>query len=149
MAAKMFRATKGCTAKSVVYSNAAATYGVTQATELAMYFGGNVPNRYIIGNTALNAIALALEVFARRKKPAAPGAGNLLFISMNTQTLGLKSPASPTIANVAGATAVDDNSIGILIGNTFFASADDSAVLMRALEACMNAPVYLTVRKKG
>ncbi len=149
MAAKMFRGTKGCTAKSTSYSAAAATYDVCQATELAMFIGGNVPNRMAVGNTAINAIYKALETFLRAKKPAAPGAGNLKFIYMDVVTLGLESPAHPQIADVAGAAPVNNNCIGILIGNTLYNSVDDSAVLLNILEACNNAPTQVSARKKG
>lgn len=149
MAAKMWRATKGCTAKSVVYSAAAATYGVCGATELAMYIGGNVPNRIAIGVTAINAICKALETYLRAKKGAVPPAGNVRAILMNVTTLGLESPAHPAISDKANAGAVDDNSIGILIGKTLYDSADDSAVLMRALEACLNSPALASIKKKG
>jgi fructose-specific phosphotransferase system IIC component len=146
MAGKMWLATKGCTAKSVTYNAAAATYGVCGATSLALFIGANIPNRMAIGNTVGNAIAKALESFLRAKKPAAPAGGSVKAISINIPTLGVSRPA---VADKTGATAVDDNTIAVLIGATLYGSADDSAVLLRALEAIFDAPTMQSFKKKG
>lgn len=149
MPAKMYRATKGTTANAVTYSSAAATYGVCLTGEMAMYIGSGVPARTALGHVAQEAIYKALETFLRAKKPAAPGAGNLKFIYMDAVTLGLESSAHPQIADVANATAVNVNRIGILIGNTMYASIEDSAVFMRMLDACIASPAQVSARKKA
>jgi hypothetical protein len=147
MANQMTRAVLGATAKSTVLSTPAATYGVCLPTEFALFIGANVPNRMAIGVTVLNALFKALEYYARKVKPAAPGAGSLLYISLDMVTSGPK--GIPTVAVVAGATAPNDNTIGILIGNTLYGSVQRSETLESLFEVCINSPAASRVRKKG
>jgi hypothetical protein len=143
---KMIRIKRGGTAKSAVYSAAAATYGVCAADEIALVIGSTVVNR-MTKATTMRALKKLAATVARAKKAAAPGVGNLALYALTMTTVGPQSPSKFTRSVVAGATAPVETNIGILVGNTFYASLDRSAEVLRSVEAALNAMKYNIERK--
>lgn len=134
----MIRVKLGGTAKSVSYSAAAATYGVCAADEIALVLGSSasIPNRERLGLIP-RAIQRVAESVARLPKAAAPGAGNLALYALSMTTVGPQANSKYTRSVVAGAAAPTETNIGLLVGNTAYASLSRSGWFLRAVDAAL------------
>lgn len=144
----MIRVKLGGTAKAAVYSAAAATNGVCAADEIALCVGSSalIPNRERLGLIP-RALQKVAQSVVRAVKPAAPGAGNLALYALSMTTVGPRAPTKYVRTVVAGAAAPTETNIGLLVGNTAYASLGRSALVLRAVEQALNAWKYNISRK--